>query len=65
MCSLTEEEFRAFHGLNESYDEMELDQNKVAPKCHFKTMFLNSGDNSGSSDNWWECSFCGHTQEVM
>jgi hypothetical protein len=32
--------------------------NEIAPRCHFRPMFLDSDD----CEEWWECSVCGHTK---
>lgn len=59
---LSQAEIEAFEGLNQSYIEMVEEQNKVAPRCHFRPMFLASGDGENSVNTWWECSACGHTK---
>lgn len=60
----TQQEIEAFEGLNQSYMDMEDKQNKIAPRCHFKQMFLEHGDGENYNENWWECSTCGHTKPV-
>lgn len=59
---LSQAEIEAFDGLNQSYIEMEEQQDKVAPRCHFRPMSLESGDGENSVNTWWECSICGHTK---
>lgn len=58
---VSEEEYEAWVGLNESYDEMAREIESKAPRCHFMTMSL-EGDEGTMEGAWWECSFCGHTK---
>lgn len=60
---LSQAEIEAFEGINQSYIEMVEEQNKIAPRCHFRPMFLASGDGENSVNTWWECSACGHTKD--
>lgn len=60
---LSHAEIEAFAGLIHSYSEMVEQQNKVAPRCHFRPMSLESGDGEDSVNTWWECSICGHTKD--
>jgi hypothetical protein len=55
----------AFEGLNESYIEMEKQNNSIAPKCHFKPMEFMNGDGDDYSNTWWECSTCGHAKDIL
>lgn len=57
-----EEVAEAFDGLNKSYIEMEERISKIAPRCHFRPMSLERGDDEYSVDSWWECDVCGHTK---
>ena len=59
---LSPAEIEAFDGLNQSFIEMVEQQNKVAPRCHFLPMSLESGDGENSVNSWWECSVCSHTK---
>ncbi len=60
---LTQQEIEAFAGLNQSYIDMVEEQDKIAPRCHFRPMSLESGDGENSVNTWWECSICGHTKD--
>lgn len=53
-------EVAAFRGLNDSYVWMEVRLMKLAPKCHFTPMSLESGDGEDCINQWWECQHCGH-----
>jgi len=34
-------------------------------KCHFKEMeFCSADDGGGGTEEWFECSFCGRTEEI-
>ena len=55
---ITEEELKAFQGLEKSYQTMWLDISSNAPRCHMKPMFVDQAED----DAWWECSHCGHTK---
>lgn len=57
---LTREEFEAFKGLDDSYNEMQDKIEKSAPKCHFTVMNLEHGERD---EMWWECEHCGHAKE--
>lgn len=57
---LTKEEFEAFEGLDYSYEKMQEEIEKTAPKCHFTIMNLEVGED----ESWWECEHCGHTREA-
>lgn len=59
---LSQAEIEAFNGLNQSYIDMEEEQNKIAPRCHFRPMRIESGDGEYSVDSWWACAVCGHTK---
>lgn len=61
---LTDEEIAAFDGLEESYREMERELIKVAPICHFRPMNYESEVDGYYSEQWWECSVCGHTKDM-
>lgn len=52
-------------GMDEAYKAEEDRLNRVAPKCHFRPMFLDSADASDyHTAYWWECSVCGHTKDA-
>lgn len=62
-AGLSEEEVRAFEGLDQSCKDMEQELNKRAPRCHMRPMFLDGGEGP-YDDAWWECSHCGHTKTI-
>ncbi len=65
MEELTKEQIKAFDGMNQANIEMMEKLEKMAPRCHMKPMFLEEADVSDyHSEQWWECSVCGHTKEV-
>ena len=45
-------------GMEKVYADEERRLNDIAPRCHFRPMFLDGDD----YEEWWECSFCGHTK---
>lgn len=48
-----------FKGLNESYQDMDEQLSKLAPRCHFQSMSFER-DDVEYSKTWWECPVCGH-----
>lgn len=64
--ALTPEEMAAFDGLEESYRLMTAERDALAPRCHFRPMFMDEVDGmDGHGAAWWECSVCGHTKPVQ
>lgn len=50
-------------GMEQVYRNEEERLKALAPRCHFKPMFLDSADSSDyHTEYWWECSVCGHTK---
>lgn len=62
----TQEEFNAImDGMEDVNREMSAKIEQEAPMCHFKKMFIDRSDSTdGYYDEWWECSVCGHTQDI-
>ena len=61
---LTAEEIEAFAGLDASYKKMEEENDKRAPRCHMRPMFLDGADGP-YGDAWWECQHCGHIKDIL
>ena len=62
---LSKEEIAVFDGMEQVNRDMEKKISESAPMCHFRHMFLDEADvTDGYSEQWWECSVCGHTKEV-
>jgi len=59
---LTDKEYEAFEGLEESYEYFDKKLQELAPTCHFTKMNYEQGDEYG--EQWWECLHCGHTKEI-
>ena len=57
--------FRLLDGLEQSYREMTKQIEASAPTCHLKKMWLEENDSTeGYTEQWWECSVCGHTKPL-
>ena len=58
--SLTDKEYIAFEGLEQSYVDMWKDISKDAPRCHMTPMLVDQAEDEA----WWECGHCGHTKPL-
>jgi hypothetical protein len=57
----TEEETTAIlSGMDKAMKTYIENLNKIAPRCHMTTMFLDGW----SDEQWWECRHCGHTKSA-
>ena len=61
MSQITENSQSKFYKIMDDmekvYADVEQRLNEMAPRCHFRPMFLDEDD----YEEWWECSVCGHT----
>ena len=55
---ITKEEYKAFEGLDKSYEDMWKGIEKNAPRCHMTIMSVDQAEDEA----WWECKHCGHTK---
>jgi hypothetical protein len=46
-------------GMEQVYRNEEERLKAMAPRCHFRPMFL---DSDYYTEYWWKCSVCGHTK---
>ncbi len=62
----TQEEFNKIcAGMDKVNHQMYLEEQRVAPICHFRSMFKDMSDSTdGYYEEWWECSVCGHTKDI-
>ena len=52
-------------GMDEVNHMMAVEIEKAAPMCHFRKMFSDRSDSTdGYYEEWWECSVCGHTEDL-
>lgn len=52
-------------GMDEVNNMMAVEIEKAAPMCHCRKMFLDRSDSTdGYYEEWWECSVCGHTEDL-
>lgn len=63
---MSEQDYEAFEGLEQSYIEMEKEFYKAAPICHFTKMSYEYTEDYFGDDliYWWECKHCGHTKDI-
>lgn len=60
-----EEMFTIMDGMEDVNRQMGEEIVANAPRCHMRSMFLDSSDSTdGYYETWWECSVCGHTKEI-
>ena len=53
-------------GMEEVYRAEEKRLSEIAPRCHNRPMMLTDDDldDGFKSQEWWECSVCGHTKDL-
>lgn len=63
MTQTPAEEIEIMAGMDRLLREEHQRLTQKAPRCHFRAMYLDTGDISDyHTESWWECSVCGHTK---
>ena len=60
-----EEVNRIMDGMEKVNRKMHEEEMRTAPRCHFRPMGREMSDSvDGYYIEWWECSVCGHTEDL-